>query len=165
MDFIENALSEVPFPRIVKVRQHFNHPVDAADVVRGGVAHLSGYLSIKPGQRIAITGSSRGTDRMVEVLRTLVEMVKERGAHPFIIPAMGSHGGATAEGQRNMLMELGITEENVGAPIYASMDVVLIDHISDVLCLSTSMRMKLMESLLSIVSKITQAFVRTMKVA
>lgn len=133
MDFIENALSEVPFPRIVKVRQHFNHPVvdDAAEVVRGGVAHLSGYLSIKPGQRIAITGSSRGTDRMVEVLRTLVEMVKERGAHPFIIPAMGSHGGATAEGQRNMLMELGITEENVGAPIYASMDVVLIDHISD----------------------------------
>lgn len=133
MEFIEKALAQVEFPRIVKVRQHFDpaHIPHAPTAVREGVSELKGYRRIRPGQRIAITAGSRGVDRMPEVLRTVVDMVKERGAHPFLIPAMGSHGGATAEGQRNMLSGLGITEEAMGAPILASMEVELIAHISD----------------------------------
>ena len=121
------------FPRIVKVRQHFDpaHIPHVPTAVREGVSELKGYRRIRPGQRIAITAGSRGVDRMPEVLRTVVDMVKERGAHPFLIPAMGSHGGATAEGQRNMLSGLGITEEAMGAPILASMEVELIAHISN----------------------------------
>lgn len=133
MEFIEKALAQVEFPRIVKVRQHFDpaHIPHVPTAVREGVSELKGYRRIRPGQRIAITAGSRGVDRMPEVLRTVVDMVKERGAHPFLIPAMGSHGGATAEGQRNMLSGLGITEEAMGAPILASMEVELIAHISD----------------------------------
>ena len=133
MEFIEKALAQVEFPRIVKVRQHFDpaHIPHVPTAVREGVSELKGYRRIRPGQRIAITAGSRGVDRMPEVLRTVVDMVKERGAHPFLIPARGSHGGATAEGQRNMLSGLGITEEAMGAPILASMEVELIAHISD----------------------------------
>lgn len=133
MEFIKKALAQVEFPRIVKVRQHFDpaHIPHVPTAVREGVSELKGYRRIRPGQRIAITAGSRGVDRMPEVLRTVVDMVKERGAHPFLIPAMGSHGGATAEGQRNMLSGLGITEEAMGAPILASMEVELIAHISD----------------------------------
>ena len=133
MEFIEKELAQVEFPRIVKVRQHFDpaHIPHVPTAVREGVSELKGYRRIRPGQRIAITAGSRGVDRMPEVLRTVVDMVKERGAHPFLIPAMGSHGGATAEGQRNMLSGLGITEEAMGAPILASMEVELIAHISD----------------------------------
>ena len=133
MEFIEKALAQVEFPRIVKVRQHFDpaHIPHVPTAVREGVSELKGYRRIRPGQRIAITAGSRGVDRMPEVLRTVVDMVKERGAHPFLIPAMGSHGGATAEGQRNMLSGLGITEEAMGAPILASMEVELIAHISN----------------------------------
>ncbi|MBU5626126.1 DUF362 domain-containing protein [Oscillibacter sp. MSJ-2] len=133
MEFIDRALKDVEFPRIVKIRQNFDpfYIKDVPAAVRAGVEKLSGYAAIQPGQRIAITGTSRGVDRMPEVLRTVVELVKAKGAEPFIIPAMGSHGGATAEGQRNMLAGLGVTEETMGVPILATMDVELIAHISD----------------------------------
>lgn len=79
---------------------------------------------IKAGERIAITGGSRGIADYQRVMRTVVELVKEAGAQPFIVPAMGSHGGGTAEGQRQMLENLGITEKTTGAPIVSSMEVV-----------------------------------------
>lgn len=81
-------------------------------------------LPIQKGQRIAITGGSRGIADYVSLMRAAVAYIKEKGAIPFIVPAMGSHGGATAEGQVEVLRNLGITEESVGAPIISSMDVV-----------------------------------------
>jgi len=81
-------------------------------------------IDIKPGARIAITGGSRGIAEYQLLMKTIVDFVRHKGGHPFIVPAMGSHGGATAEGQREMLEHLGITEDTVGAPILSSMDVV-----------------------------------------
>jgi len=74
-------------------------------------------------RRIAITAGSRGINNMPLVLRTLVEELKKRGAKPFLVPAMGSHGGASAEGQIEVLRTLGITPETIGAPIESSMEV------------------------------------------
>lgn len=84
-------------------------------------------LSVFPGQRIAITGGSRGIADYVPIMKAAVAYLKEKGAIPFIVPAMGSHGGGTAEGQKEVLRNLGITEESVGAPIISSMEVNIID--------------------------------------
>jgi len=76
------------------------------------------------GKRIAITVGSRGIQGLAELLTALCEWLKQWGAFPFLIPAMGSHGGATAEGQRGVLESFGITQERIGVPIYSSMEVV-----------------------------------------
>jgi len=75
------------------------------------------------GKRIAITAGSRGIARINEVIKGVVEFVKGCDGEPFVFPAMGSHGGATAEGQVAILRDYGITEEFVGAPILATMEV------------------------------------------
>ena len=80
--------------------------------------------SIKPGQRVAITGGSRGIANIAEILKAVVRHIKSFDAQPFIFPAMGSHGGSTAEGQVAVLEQLGITEPYMNAPILSSMDVV-----------------------------------------
>jgi len=79
---------------------------------------------VKPGARIAVTGGSRGIADIPLILRTVVEELKARGAEPFLIPAMGSHGGATAEGQIEMMAGYGMTEESLGCPVRATMEVV-----------------------------------------
>ncbi len=73
---------------------------------------------------VAVTAGSRGIARIDEILRSVIEGLKEMGAEPFIVPAMGSHGGATAEGQVEILASLGVTEESCGAPIRSSMETV-----------------------------------------
>ncbi len=80
--------------------------------------------AIRPGAPIAIAVGSRGIARLQEVVGATVRSVRERGGSPFIVPAMGSHGGATAEGQREVLASYGITEGEVGAPVRSSMDVI-----------------------------------------
>lgn len=75
------------------------------------------------GKRIAITAGSRGIASISEIIKGVVEFVREKGGEPFVFPAMGSHGGATAEGQVAILRDYGITEEAIGAPILATMDV------------------------------------------
>ncbi|MCD6290391.1 MAG: DUF2088 domain-containing protein [Anaerolineae bacterium] len=93
--------------------------------------HAGGILDdIQPGMRIAIAVGSRGIARLPEMIRTVVEAIRAVGADPFIIPAMGSHGGATAEGQREVLESLGVTEAAVHAPIVSSMEVVELGHLS-----------------------------------
>lgn len=82
-------------------------------------------------KRIAITAGSRGIDQIARILSILVVILREYGAHPYIIPAMGSHGGATAEGQISLLAELGITESSLGAPILSSMETVVLGHLSN----------------------------------
>nr|WP_277398218.1 lactate racemase domain-containing protein [Neobacillus citreus] len=85
--------------------------------------------TVKPGMEIALAVGSRGLDRLVELTEVTVRFLKELGAKPFIVPSMGSHGGATAEGQREVLAHLGVTEESVGCEIRSSMEVVKIDEL------------------------------------
>jgi hypothetical protein len=75
---------------------------------------LSLEKSIKPGQRVAITGGSRGIANIAEILKVTIDFLKSLGVQPFIFPAMGSHGGATGEGQVGLLSHYGITESRCG---------------------------------------------------
>ena len=111
-------------PAMVPVRQRFSSDTipDISRAVIEGLARLDGN-SFK-GKKIAVTAGSRGIKGMLEVLRSTISFLKLRGAEPFIVPAMGSHGGASAEGQLAVLENLGVTESSVGAPICSSMDVV-----------------------------------------
>ena len=85
---------------------------------------LASGVTIPRGARIAIAVGSRGITNLLELITTTVAWVKMMGGEPFIVPAMGSHGGATAEGQRAVLAGYGVTPQAVGAPICSSMDVV-----------------------------------------
>lgn len=87
---------------------------------------------IKPGSKIAIAVGSRGIANISEIVKSVIAEFKRINVNPFIVPAMGSHGGATAEGQLKVLNSLGVTEENVGAPLHSSMDVVELGKIDGV---------------------------------
>src|SRR5690606_27903742 len=80
--------------------------------------------TIKPGQTVAMTAGSRGIANLALVLKSAAEFIKQLGAEPWIVPAMGSHGGATAEGQVAVLRSYGVTAEYCGCPIRASMETV-----------------------------------------
>ena len=113
-------------PRQVLVRQRLaSHAL--ADPAREVTERLA-RLSSEPwaGRRVAVGAGSRGIDRIPEVIRTVVTVLKENGALPFILPVMGNHGGATAEGQAGILEGLGITEATVGAPVRPRMDTRLV---------------------------------------
>jgi hypothetical protein len=116
----------VEFPKVVKIRQKFPRPrvenIEAALREQLGRGEISS--TIKPGMSVALTAGSRGIAEIHEILRSLVEILREMETEPFIVPAMGSHGGATAEGQVEILESLGVTEEFCGAPIRSSMEVV-----------------------------------------
>ena len=125
------------FPRMLPVRQSFPRGtvVDIESTVRSGFSGL-GNNSLA-GKRIAITAGSRGIKGLASILRATVMELKSRQAEPFIVPAMGSHGGATAEGQVKVLESLGITEALIGAPICSSMEVVALGttkHDLEVFC-------------------------------
>lgn len=112
------------YPGLVTVRQRFSTD-RVADVPREIQSQLAGCgVQLRPGARIAIAVGSRGISHLVPMVRQIVAWVKSQRAEPFIVPAMGSHGGATAEGQRGVLAGYGITEEAVGAPIISSMSTV-----------------------------------------
>lgn len=114
------------FPAFVRVRQRLDSDEipDIADAVRDAFAQGDAAARIRPGTRIAITAGSRGVDRIPQVLRAAADCVRACGAEPFITAAMGSHGGATDEGQRDVLRGYGITEESTGAPVISSMEMV-----------------------------------------
>ena len=123
-------VEQVPIPRMFQVRQLFSaDKIDPATIpaqIRAYLMQEEYALKIQPGMNIAITAGSRQIANVVAITRTIVDFVRERGAHPFVVAAMGSHGGATKEGQREILTSLGITEESVGCPIKCSMEVVKI---------------------------------------
>src|SRR5688500_3744453 len=79
---------------------------------------------VKPGFTVAIAAGSRGVANVDRIVAAVARTVRALGGSPFVVPAMGSHGGATAEGQIQILAELGVTEERVGAPIRSSMETV-----------------------------------------
>src|SRR5207237_1152349 len=97
-------------------------PLDQIDDrVRAELHLLRGR--VKPGARVAITAGSRGIANIAQILKACGAAVRDAGGEPFIMPAMGSHGGATADGQRDVLAGYGITRDSVGMPIVSSMEV------------------------------------------
>lgn len=108
--------------RLVRVRQHFEAPVvsDLAEEVRREAGKILDSCSLDAGSRVGITAGSRGVSDAVEIYRILVQTLKDEGHEPFLFASMGSHGRGTAEGQRDLLRSLGVTEEKVGAPVYCS---------------------------------------------
>ncbi len=126
MSAIDNLLDGIPIPRLVKVRQTFERPrvADAAGELVRRFRESGALEKVKPGHRIGITAGSRGITSLPLMLKTLASEIRLAGGEPFLFPAMGSHGGATAKGQREMLAGMGITEEYVGAPIRATMETV-----------------------------------------
>ncbi len=116
----------LPLPRFVPLRQVFprDRIQDVSAAVRAELRRIELAARLRPGASVAITAGSRGIAQIPLVIRTVAEFVREvcPGAEPFVVPAMGSHGGATVEGQRHVLAEYGITEDSVGAPIRATMD-------------------------------------------
>lgn len=120
-------------PKMVRIEQHIEAPViaDIPAAVRAELDEIEAGTLVKAGDRIAITGGSRGVANIDIVIKATADYLKELGAKPFVVPAMGSHGGATAEGQRDVLAHYGVTEETVGAPIEATMDTVEIGKTAD----------------------------------
>src|SRR5947199_9423539 len=112
------------YPRMLEVRQRFDAPRvdDVAGTVAAELDRIGVRGSIRPGETVAVAVGSRGITNLALVVRTLVAVLKEAGARPFVVPAMGSHGGATAEGQRAILAGYGITDDAIGAPIRSSME-------------------------------------------
>jgi len=104
-------------------------PTEITDVAAAVSAAFNAMPgAIKPGQRVCLTAGSRGIDRIDEVMKAAVDTVRRMGGLPFIIPAMGSHGGATPEGQLEVLRDYGITPESMGCEIRSSMETVLLGH-------------------------------------
>jgi hypothetical protein len=124
-------LQDIPLPQMVRVRQRFDRTslADPAAVLRAELRKPGALDAIKPGQQVAVAVGSRGIANIALVARTVVEELKAAGAEPFLVPCMGSHGGATAEGQADVLRHLGMTEQYVGAPIRSSMEVVKLDEL------------------------------------
>jgi hypothetical protein len=115
------------YPPLVRVRQRFPRP-QLLEVENAVLAELDrSAVSIPQGGRIAIAVGSRGIANLDRIVRAVCSWVKIQGGQPFIVPAMGSHGGATAEGQSQILAGYGITEPSIGAPILSSMEVVRLD--------------------------------------
>ena len=121
------------WPRFFRVHQKFDAPV-VNDVVRATIETL-GTLDlrqrVKPGESVAITAGSRGIAHIAEILKAVVEHFKQLDTRPFIVPAMGSHGGGTAEGQLKVLRGYGITPEFCGCEIRASMETVVVSQAAE----------------------------------
>jgi hypothetical protein len=124
---------DVPLPRMVTVRQKF----EAAQLkdISGAIAREfqrpEVRSRVKAGQVVAVGCGSRGVAHIGEIAKCVVRELQALGAKPFVFPAMGSHGAATAEGQRKVLASYGITEEATGVPVRATMDTVVVGHLPD----------------------------------
>ncbi|MDK2878010.1 MAG: hypothetical protein PWR06_726 [Thermoanaerobacteraceae bacterium] len=122
---IVKLVDDVVIPPMYKVRQHFSTPriKNPFEKLQEELMDKKEILESLEGKKVCIALGSRGVNNISTVAAQIVNTVKKYGGNPFIIPAMGSHGGATPEGQKNVLEELGITEEKVGAPIVSNLDV------------------------------------------
>lgn len=133
MDIFETLLGDVPIPKFIKVRQRF--PKVKLDNVEKEIQeqlrNKKLLSSISPGQKIAITAGSRGIANIDKMIKEVVRLIREAGGEPFIIPSMGSHGGADSNGQKEILSGIGITEESVNAPIRSTMEVEKIGETKD----------------------------------
>ncbi|WP_100407548.1 lactate racemase domain-containing protein [Bacillus solitudinis] len=133
MGILHDLLKDIPVPKMAKVKQYFDDTkIDDLERALDEKFQVESIRSkVKPGMEIAIAVGSRGMDRLVEVTAKTVQFLKDMGATPFIVPSMGSHGGATAEGQREVLAHLGVTEESVKAEIRSSMEVIKLGELEN----------------------------------
>lgn len=113
------------FPSLYRIQQRFDVTSidDVAGAVRDEFAKFDPGDTIQPGQSVAIGVGSRGTHDLKALVQATVECLKAMQLKPYVIPAMGSHGGGVGEGQAQILAELGITEDTVAAPVVSNMDV------------------------------------------
>ncbi len=126
METVTDLIKNTPIPKMVRVRQKYDHiciPVEKIpEKLREQLNRPPLLEKIRPGMRIAITCGSRGINHYASMVRTMVDFIKERGAVPFIVAAMGSHGGATESGQRQILKDYGVSYETMGCPVLCQMD-------------------------------------------
>jgi len=130
-DILHEMVKNIPIPKMVRIKQKFD-PAKLEDPIGDLTAKLHAhekYRAIRAGQKIAVAVGSRGISRIDEITKATIDALKEKGAEPFIVPCMGSHGGATAEGQAKVLEHLGISEATMGVPVRSSMEVVLLDRL------------------------------------
>ncbi len=129
---VSRMLEGIPIPDMFRAEQAFDkshiEPSEIPSIVRKELSRPEIADTIQPGMSIAITAGSRGVANVDTITRAIVDFCKERGAEPFIVPAMGSHGGATAEGQAQLLEGYGITAETMGCPVRSSMETVLLGY-------------------------------------
>ncbi|WP_298033533.1 lactate racemase domain-containing protein [uncultured Dysosmobacter sp.] len=125
---VEQLCDTITLPKMIRVRQIFDQThMEPAEIPAAVAAQLERDAikrNIKPGMSIAITCGSRGISNIAIIIKAIVDFVKAQGAEPFIFPAMGSHGGATAQGQLDILKSYHVTEETMGCPIRATMETV-----------------------------------------
>lgn len=123
--------NKVDLPKMVRVKQKFKGPVieDIGGELRKQFSDLKLAQRLKPGAKIAVAVGSRGIQGIDKITKEVIDILKENNFEPFIIPAMGSHGGATAEGQQKLIEDYGITEEKMGVPIKSSLEVVQVGSV------------------------------------
>ena len=121
------------YPQMIRVRQTFDDTTleNVSEAINTQLASLGLQNAVKPGQTAAVACSSRGLDNYGAIVAAVISYLKKLKLVPFIIPAMGSHGAATAAGQKRVLQHLGIVEKDVGAPIRSSLEVVRIGETED----------------------------------
>lgn len=130
-ELLRSLVENTPIPKLVKIRQSFDDTI-LADPIGELIERLrtaDSMTGITAGQRVAVAVGSRGISRIDELTKTVIDELKRIGAEPFIVPCMGSHGGATAEGQTEVLAHLGIDEKRMGCPVRSSMEVVELDRL------------------------------------
>ncbi|MDR0313399.1 MAG: lactate racemase domain-containing protein [Treponema sp.] len=130
MGVVSQLCAEVKLPRMLKIRQLFDRArIEKENIPQAVFDELFRPElgdPVKPGMRIAITCGSRGVANTALIIKAIADFVKSKNALPFVVPAMGSHGGATAEGQKALLAGYGVTEDFIGCPILSSMETVAI---------------------------------------
>jgi hypothetical protein len=128
------GMDKVVIPPLATIRQNYDRALiaDPAGYLRDAMGKALPHKEGLRGKRIAVTVGSRGIPDLDKMIRAICDFLKDRGARPFIVPAMGSHGGATAEGQRAMLEGYRITEEAMGVPILSSMETVVYGEVEGI---------------------------------
>ena len=132
IEFKIEGAEDVRIPKMFGIRQIYDKTAisDIPAHIRAQMNNISDHESFR-GKKLCITVGSRGIPDLDVIVKTMADILKEWGAAPFIVPAMGSHGGATAEGQRDILATYNITEPSMGIPVKSSMDVVQIGELPD----------------------------------
>ena len=127
------GMEQVRIPRMARIRQIFDSSSigDPAAVLQRELEEKAGNCGNLTGKRVAITVGSRGIPHLADIVLAVIRFLQDRGAAPFIVPAMGSHGNACAEGQLKIVNSYGITEESMGVPICSTMEVVLLGTLDD----------------------------------
>lgn len=130
MGIVSELLKNVEIPKMITIRQQFDNTQIAKEeipqVIMDQLSQEKIASRFRPGMEVAITAGSRGVANIALIIKSIADFLKSQGVTPFVVPAMGSHGGATAEGQRGVIESYGITEEYIGCEIRSSMETVQI---------------------------------------